>query len=247
MKRISTLAPLLFALPLAISFAACDLDKEDGADTGAVVDDEDLDMDDEDDDEPDDDGGGSSAGTGLDPDEPGDDDDSDTGVGTSDGDSDGDDDGDDSDTGIGGGDADGFAMLHGEIPDIEDGGGSGTSGTGGDSGIPEDALLVVLDGNGTATCEQPWDGPDCGANWRISFTLMPEMQVPGSYDLFDEAMGSFGFADEPHPEGDCAWGGGTLGGTLVIDAIDDTSVSGHIEDSDAFDFDADVSFVAPRC
>lgn len=105
----------------------------------------------------------------------------------------------------------------------------------------------MLDSDGTATCEQPWDGPGCGGNWRISFTLLPEMQAPGSYDLFEEALGSFGFADEPHPEGDCAWGGGTLGGTLVIDAIDDTSVSGHIEDSDAFDFDADVSFVVPRC
>lgn len=250
MKRISTLTPFLLALPLALSFAACDLDKEDGADTGAVVDDEDLDEDAEDED--DDDGGGSSAGTSPDPDDPGDDDVDDTGVGTSDGDSDGDDDSDsdsDTDTGIGGGEAEGFAMLHGEIPDIEDDGGSDSGGSGGDggSGIPEDALLVVLDSNGTATCEQPWDGPDCGGNWRIGFTLLPEMQSPGSYDLFEEALGSFGFADEPYPEGDCAWGGGTLGGTLVIDSIDDASISGRIEDSDAFDFDADVSFVVPRC
>ncbi|MGH1345745.1 MAG: hypothetical protein ACRBN8_29540 [Nannocystales bacterium] len=246
MKRISTLAPFVFALPLAVSFAACDLEKEDGADTGAVVDDEDLD----DEDAQDDDGGGaSSAGTSADSGEPKDDDDSDAGVGTTDGDSDTDGDDDDSDTGVGGGEADGFAMLHGEIPDIEDDGGADTGGSGGDgeSGIPEDALLVVLDGDGTATCEQPWDGPNCGGNWRISFTLMPDMQAPGSYDLFEEALGSFGYADELYPEGDCAWGGGSLGGTLVIDAIDDTSVTGHIEDSDAFDFDADVSFVAPRC
>lgn len=253
MKRISTLTPFLFALPLAVSFAACELEKEGGADTGAVVDDEDIDEDAEDEDAEDDGEGqsGSSAETSPDSDDSGgDEDDSDTGVGTGDSDSDGDDEDDsDSDTGVGGGDADGFAMLHGEIPDIEDDGGSDTGGSGGDgeSGIPEDALLVVLDGDGSATCEQPWNGPECGGNWRISFTLLPEHQVPGSYDLFEEANGFFGFADEPHPEGDCAWGGGTLGGTLVIDAIDDTSISGHIEDSDAFDFDADVSFVVPRC
>lgn len=256
MKRISTLTPFLLALPLAVSFAACELEKDGGADTGAVAEDEDLDEDAEDEDEGDaDDGGGSSAGTSPDDDDSGgDDDDSDTGVGTSAGgsDGDGDDDGDDdsdSDTGVGGGDADGFAMLHGEIPDIEDDGGSDTGGSGGDdeSGIPEDALLVVLDSDGSATCEQPWNGPECGGNWRISFTLLPEHQVPGSYDLFEQANGFFGFADEPHPEGDCAWGGGTLGGTLVIDSIDDASISGHIEDSDAFDFDADVSFVVPRC
>lgn len=248
MKRISTLTPFLFALPLAVSFAACDLEKDGGADTGAVVDDEDLDEDAEDEDDGEE-GGGSSAGTSPDPEDDGDADDS--GVGTSAGDGDGDDDEDedDSDTGIGGGEADGFALLHGEIPDIEDDGGSDTGGSGGDgeSGIPEDALLVVLDGDGTATCEQPWNGPDCGGNWRISFTLLPEMQVPGSYDLFEEANGFAGFADEPYPEGDCAAGGGTLGGTLVIDAIDETSISGHIEDSDSFDFDADVSFVVPRC
>ena len=145
-------------------------------------------------------------------------------------------------------DANGIAMLHGEIPPIDDGeGGSDTSGSGGDSGIPDDAVLVVLDGTGAATCKAPWNGPDCGGNWRISFTLLPEMQQPGTYDLFDEAMGSFSFADAPHPEGDCPWGGGSLGGTLVIESVDDEVVIGHIEDADAFDFDANVAFVAPRC
>ena len=66
MKRISILSPLLLALPL--SFAACDVDKDDGAETGAASgdDENDDDVDDGDDDEPDQ-GGSSSAGSGEDP------------------------------------------------------------------------------------------------------------------------------------------------------------------------------------
>jgi|GEM_PF-2423127 len=258
MKRISILSPLLLALPL--SFAACDVDKDDGAETGAASgdDENDDDVDDGDDDEPDQ-GGSSSAGSGEDPtdadDEPDDEDPGDeTGDDGTDGDTDGSEtdgeetDGEDTDDTGKIEDANGIAMLHGEIPPIDDGeGGSDTSGSGGDSGIPDDAVLVVLDGTGAATCKAPWNGPDCGGNWRISFTLLPEMQQPGTYDLFDEAMGSFSFADAPHPEGDCPWGGGSLGGTLVIESVDDEVVIGHIEDADAFDFDANVAFVAPRC
>ncbi len=252
MKRIRSLTPMLLALPLSLGLVACDLEKEDGADTGANVDDMDEDeMDDDEEPGDDEDPGSSSAGTGVDP---GDDEDeggsSDSGVDPEDtGDT------DDGETGEdpGDGEANGIAMLHGEIPDIDpgesgdsgDSGGSG--GSGGDGGIPEDAVLVVLSNDGAATCEEPWAGSECGGNWTISFTLMPDMLQPGSYNLFEEANGGFSYGFEPHPEGDCAWGGGSLDGTLVIESVDDDAVIGHIEDSDAFDFDANVSFVAPRC
>ena len=252
MKRISTLSAFLLTLPLQLTIA-CETEKDDGLDTGAMSEegeDEDEEDDDEDENE---DTGASSAGTGEDDSDSGEDDDSaGTGQGSG-GDSDsGEDDSDSGDdsagTGIGGGEADGIAMLHGELPDIDEGGGDTGAGSGsdGDSAFPDDALLVVLDNDGSATCEDPWATSDCGGNWSISFTLLPEQMEPGTYALLD-VNGGFSFADEPHPEGDCPFGGGTLEGTLVIESIDDEVVIGHIEDADAWDFDANVAFVVPRC
>ncbi|MCR9159887.1 MAG: hypothetical protein ACE37F_06025 [Nannocystaceae bacterium] len=244
MKRNSTLCALLLTIPLHLSMSACDVDKEDGLDTGAVGDDEDIDEDeDEDEDENEDSGGSSSAGTGDSDDSDDGDDSAGTGKGSGGDDSDSD---DSAGTGAGGGEADGVALLHGELPDIDIGDTGAGSGSDGDSGFPDDALLVILDNDGSATCDDPWAASECGGNWSISFTLLPEQMEPGTYALFD-LNGSFSFADEPHPEGDCPFGGGTLDGTLVIEAIDDDAVVGHIEDADAWDFDANVSFVAPRC
>ena len=250
MKRISTLSALLLTIPLHFTMTACDVEKEDGLDTGAVADDEDLDDDnalDEDEDE-NEDTGASSAGTGEDDSDSDDGDDSaGTGKGSG-GDDDGDDDDDDDSagTGSGGGEADGIALLHGELPDVDIGDTGAGSGSDGDSGFPEDALLVILDNDGSATCDDPWAASDCGGNWSISFTLLPEQMEPGTYPLFD-LNGGFSYVGDPHAEGDCPFGGGTLDGTLVIEAIDDDAVVGHIEDADAWDFDANVSFVAPRC
>lgn len=251
MKRISTLSAFLLTIPLHLTMSACDVDKEDGLDTGAVSDDEDLDDDnalDEDEDE-NEDTGGSSAGTGEDDsDSDSDDGDDSAGTGKGSGGDDGDDDDDDDSagTGSGGGEADGIALLHGELPDVDIGDTGAGSGSDGDSGFPDDALLVILDNDGSATCDDPWAASDCGGNWSISFTLLPEQMEPGTYPLFD-LNGGFSYAGDPHPEGDCPFGGGTLDGTLVIEAIDDDAVVGHIEDADAWDFDANVSFVAPRC
>ena len=243
MKRISTLSTLLLALPLGLTFAACDLAKDDGLDTGSVSEDEDMDDDDDGEDESgkNDDAGSasSSAGTGED-DTDTDGEDPGTSAGT-DGDT-------DSDTSGGEGDADGIAILHGELPDIDVGGedtGAG-SGTDGDSLFPDDALLVIIDNDGSATCGDPWGASECGGNWSISFTLLAEQQVPGSYELF-ELNGFSSFMDVPYPEGDCAGGGGTLDGTLVIESIDEGTVVGHIENAEAWDFDANVSFAVPRC
>ena len=246
MKRISTLSTFLLALPLGMAFAACDLEKEDGLDTGAVSDDDDIDDEDESESDDDDDVGSSStsAGTGED-DSDTDDGTPGTSAGTDDDDTDTD---DDSDTTGVAGEADGIALLHGELPDIDVGGDDTGAGSGTDGGslFPDDALLVIIDNDDSATCGDPWGPSECGGNWSISFTLLAEQQVPGTYELF-ELNGSSSFLDEPHPEGDCAGGGGTLDGTLIIESIDEGTVVGHIENAEAWDFDANVSFVVPRC
>jgi hypothetical protein len=46
--------------------------------------------------------------------------------------------------------------------------------------------------------------------------------------------------------GECWWGGGSLEGTLELDAVDGPIV-GRIVDAQAFDFDANVEFSAVRC
>ncbi len=105
---------------------------------------------------------------------------------------------------------------------------------------------MIIDNDDSATCGNPWGPSECGGNWSISFTLLADQQAPGTYELF-ELNGFSSFLDDPYPEGDCAGGGGTLEGTLVIEAIDDQMVVGHIEGAQAWDFDANVSFAVPRC
>ncbi len=282
MKRISLLSSLM-TLPLALGLGvACDLEKEDGMDTGAVEDD--LDEDDLDEDEDEDDTAGTSAGSGTSADTGDDDGDSaaDTGsdesdsdttsAGTGDGDGDdesdsdttsagtGDGDGDDdsdSDTttdgdtddsaGTGeGGDASAIAIRHADLPELDPGKGGSSTGDPKDT-IPGDAVHVIVSASGVKTCEQPYAGEPCGGNWSVSFLLMPSMLEPGEYNLFEEANGGFTFADEPYDDGECGWGGGSLDGVLVIESVDEDAIIGHIEGSDAFDFDADISFVAETC
>ncbi|MEM6294403.1 MAG: hypothetical protein AAGA54_24230 [Myxococcota bacterium] len=267
----------LLTLPLALGVGlACELEKEDGMDTGAV--DDDLDEDDLDEDEDDsestastsagsgddgddsdsdsdagadtgDDSDTTTAGTGDDDSDSGDDDsDSDT---TTDGDSDSDTDGDsdtDDTAGTGeGGEGNALAIRHGDLPELDPGKGGSSSTGGPKDSIPADAIHVIVSASGVKTCEQPYEGEPCGGNWSVSFLLMPDMQAPGEYNLFEQANGGFTYADEPYEEGDCAWGGGSLDGVLVIESVDDDAIIGYIEESDAFDFDADISFVAELC
>jgi hypothetical protein len=139
-----------------------------------------------------------------------------------------------------------FAITFGEIPPPSGGTGTSTSTTGG-GGPPDDALLVSIT-TGIASCTDVYNSRPC-SSWSVSFTLPIELQTPGTYDL-EELNGfySVSFGEDDGFDG-CTegGGGGSLLGTVIIEEIDDASVVGRIENADAFDFDANVSFVAERC
>lgn len=247
MKRL----PLSFITVLSVSLTlgmACDVEKEDEPlNTQAIEDDGDSDDEDDEDDEDVESSGSDSASTSAGGDDGGDD--GGDSASTSAGGDGGNDGGDDSaGTGEGGGtdEVNAFAIRHGDLPEVDAGESGSDTGDDGDD-IAADAVHVFVSGSGIATCEAPFEGEPCGGNWSVSFTLQPNMLEPGSYNLFEEANGGFTYADEPYEEGDCAWGGGTLDGVLVIEAVDEEGIVGHIEGSDAFDFDADIDFYAPHC
>lgn len=140
-----------------------------------------------------------------------------------------------------------YAIHWGDVPPI-DVGESDSGGSGGDTGGPgpfgDPESIFVNIGNGNDSCGDPWGDGACG-EWSVSFTL-PADVVPGSYPLAE--LNGSQFATGPdRGGGDCWGGGGSLDGTLVIEAIDDTSITGHIEDAVSFDFDANVAFIAPLC
>jgi hypothetical protein len=141
-----------------------------------------------------------------------------------------------------------LAILFGDIPDDPGGTGgtsTGTSTTGG-GGVPDDTLLVQIT-TGYSSCTDVYAPLPCGGAWVVSFSLPIELQVPGTYPLFPDVNGLYFFNDQADGTGECGGGGGTLEGTVIIESIDDAQVVGHIEMANAFDFDANVSFVAPRC
>lgn len=141
-----------------------------------------------------------------------------------------------------------FAIRHGDLPSIDAGGGmdSGSDGGDGDSGIDPDSLLVIVT-NGAATCSDPFAANECGGYWSVSFTLAPELQVPGTYALWEDLNGGFSVTGEFYDDGDCAWGGGSLEGMVEITEIEGATLHAEIFDADAFDFDANVVFATNAC
>ena len=139
-----------------------------------------------------------------------------------------------------------FAILFGDIPDDPGTGTGGTSTTTTGGGVPDDTLLVEIT-TGPASCTDVFASLPCGGAWSISFSLPAELQTPGTYALFPDLNGNQFFNDDADETGECGGGGGTLEGTVIIESIDDTQVVGRIENAESFDFDANVSFVAPRC
>lgn len=87
-------------------------------------------------------------------------------------------------------------------------------------------------------------GTPRGDNWSASFSLPPDMQGPGVYDL-GAVSGGMSVTTGPGPR--CGGGGGTLSGTLEIVSIDDSQVVGRFGNTDAFDFDANGAWTAERC
>lgn len=252
----ATLAACLCALALAP--LGCDPAVDDASTT--AEDGTDVDLDDEDDSE-------SGVEPGGDEDDADDEDDEGTtGEGTaSSGDDEGDDEGDEesstSETGPGPGDGEyaAFAIRYGDIPEPDDGGGSGgdsgggsgggtgasSSTTDGGSDIDPDSIQINIS-TGPESCEDPWALLPCGSHWAVSLMLAPEQQVPGSYDLFTETNGFFTETGEPYAEGDCSFGGGTLEGTVEIDEVNETEIVGRILTDGVFALE-EIEFTAPRC
>lgn len=160
------------------------------------------------------------------------------------------------------------AMLAGELSEFG-GGGSGGSGSGGSGGASSDGgdeptssddpfsdpnrLLVFLSSEAFA-CADPFGTSVCTTDrtsWSLQFTLWPQQQRPGRYDLLD-INGGF-FETIPDPNLNCGGGGGTAMGVVVIDAIDTRSVRFHFEKAQLFASEVEQDllskgpFVAERC
>jgi len=137
-----------------------------------------------------------------------------------------------------------YAMRHGDLPDVDVGGEDG--GSGGDptdGGIDPEAIVVTIT-TGNDGCGDPYATQQCG-EWRVRFTL-PADVIPGEYQL--EELNGFHMVSGPLDEwGECWWGGGSLGGTLSLQSIDEETITGTLANTDAFDFDPDGPFAAVVC
>ena len=141
-----------------------------------------------------------------------------------------------------------FAMRFDELPASGDSTASDVADTGVGTGGPfaPDAIVVSVTTGANNSCEDPSAPLQCGVAWELSFNIPPQLQVPGTYQLFPDFNGVYSVTTELDA-GECGFGAGSLEGTVVIDEIDDMHVAGRLEGTDAIDFDADVSFDAPRC
>lgn len=134
-----------------------------------------------------------------------------------------------------------------------DDGGSDTGGSGGTSttdgpDVDPDTLFIRLGTEVLACGESPTYACD---NWSVSISIPPAYQQPGIYDIDDTEIGlSYSLQGEQQsadPE-DCSFGGGGgLGGTLEIFAIDDDTVYGAFCSTDLFEISLDGVFAAQRC
>jgi hypothetical protein len=142
---------------------------------------------------------------------------------------------------------DGVAHRFEDLPMHDPGAGESTSTSGGEPAHDPQALVIDF-ATLPETCGQPSPVLPCGEHASITLILAPEHQAVGTYVLFEQ-VDAFSTATGPmrdDPE-DCWWGGGTLSGMLEITAIDEHHIEGRLFDTDAFDFDANVSFDVPIC
>ena len=145
-----------------------------------------------------------------------------------------------------------YAIRFGDLPEL-DSTGNTSMGSGGDEGtttggnpFDPDALLVTAT-LGLDSCEDPHGELPCGDRWSVSFNLPPDLQVVGAMGRLEDINGFLLESGELRPEGDCSGGGGSLGGTFEITAIDDTHVAGHLGELDLAPFGTELDFDAPRC
>jgi len=144
-----------------------------------------------------------------------------------------------------------MAMLYSELPDSSGGDEGGTtsgSSGGGEPGIDPNTIYIFLSSQGML-CGDPHATLECGNQWRVNIAIPPELQHVGTIPLSTPGLISYATSTgSDYGDGTCSWGGGSFwDGTLEITAIDDTHVTGILADTQAWDFDADGAFDAPRC
>ncbi len=140
-----------------------------------------------------------------------------------------------------------FAIRFGDIPESGSTGGTTINSEVGSGDGPDDDALLVKVTTALDSCEDPNATDPCNS-WTVSFTLAPDQQVAGTYDLVDDvnALGVESGADDT--SGMCSFGGGTVEGAVIIESISDAEVVGRFETTETLlDVDLNFSFVAPRC
>ncbi|MFO0549001.1 MAG: hypothetical protein U0271_11480 [Polyangiaceae bacterium] len=121
---------------------------------------------------------------------------------------------------------------------------------------PDGTLLLVY-GAEEPTCADPLEDHSCEVpfTWRVLIGLPSEYQVVGArvdledIDTYFMPLITESFVESPQDvnNGECSGGGGTLTGSLEVLAIDDATITVHVE---GFTFDrADPSgdWVLARC
>lgn len=114
----------------------------------------------------------------------------------------------------------------------------------------EPGTVILLFSNQIYACDDPQADLACGNN-SSSLLIPPEFQAPGTYELNDtDFRGFFSDTDVFDNTGgpECGASAGTVFGTLVIDAIDATGISGRVCQGNAsFPPPFVGSFAATRC
>jgi len=135
-----------------------------------------------------------------------------------------------------------YLEMQPDGPDTDTGVGSSAGETGG--GFDPDALVVQLS-TGPDDCEDPWASLQCGGQWSIWMLIPSDLQVPGTYQLFDELNAIQEVTEMAGSN--CGGGGGSLGGVAELAVVSEQEVSGQLSMTETFGFDGDVAFTALGC
>ncbi|MCX4242693.1 hypothetical protein [Paraliomyxa miuraensis] len=144
---------------------------------------------------------------------------------------------------------DDWLMATEDTAETDSGPSDSGNGTGTGPDIAPDALVVQIS-TGSDDCIDPGAALECGAQWQISMLIPPELQVPGTYLLFEELSGFVSMTGELEPGGFCSGGAGTLEGTATLLVVSEVEVQGFLsgtEGSSLFGIDTDVEFIALGC
>lgn len=123
---------------------------------------------------------------------------------------------------------------------------SGNVGSDTGTGVEPETLVVQIS-TGPDDCDDPWAGLQCGEQWAISIRIPPSLQVPGTYALFEQLNAGYSATGAPRPGDICSGGGGSLEGEIELTVVSEQEVRGQLSNTNVFEFDGDVSFVALGC